>query len=294
MADIELLKINDFKDKALNSAFYANTIARHLVNNHSRIEKPHKHNFYAVFLFMQGSGTHEIDFQKYEVKPGAVFFLYPGQTHSWELSDDVDGLLFFHSEEFYEMAYVRNSIKDYPFFESNYTQKCIYLNENQNEVIAQIFKQLYEETQQNQWKKNQLILSYLTQIYIQLNRYIETHSAINYNNLRHYQHVFSEFEKLVSEHFIQVKSATEYANMLNITQKHLNRIVQSITNKTTTDVITEHVILEAKRQLIYTNKSLGEIALDLGYSDYTYFSKTFKKTTGISASEFRKQYEEEE
>ena len=290
MSEIKLLKINDFKSKELENSFYANTITNHLLLHHSRIEKPHKHNFYAVFLFTKGTGMHEIDFNKYEVKPGSVFFLYPGQTHSWELSDDIDGYIFFHTDDFYEMTYVNNSIKDFPFFESNYSEKCIYLTEEKCGLIEDLFKTLLLESANEEWKKKQMILSYLTQIYIYLNRFLETQSEVNFSNLRHYQSVFSKFEKLVDEHFLKIKSATEYADLLNITQKHLNRIVKSITQKTTTEIITDRIILEAKRQLLYTDKTLNEIAFDLGFSDYTYFSRLFKKYVLMTASDFRKLY----
>lgn len=290
MSEIQLLALKDFKNKDLDQQFYTNTIPQHLQANHKRIEKPHKHNFYAVFLFTKGFGTHEIDFNTYEVKPGSIFFLYPGQTHGWELSDDVDGYLFFHSEEFYEMNYVQNSIKDYPFFESNITQKCIYLNLQQKDYIEQLFVNIYEENSQQQWKKKQLILSYLTQLYIHLNRYIENYSPINFTELRHYQTLFSKFEKMVDKHFTELKKASEYANLMSITQKHLNRVVKSISGKTTTDVITERVILEAKRQLLYTENSLSQIAHSLGYEDYTYFSKIFKKNVLMKPSDFRKLY----
>ena len=73
-------------------------------------------------------------------------------------------------------------------------------------------------------------------------------------------------------------------------QKHLNRIVKSITQKTTTEIITNRIVLEAKRQLLYTNKTLNEIAFDLGFTDYTYFSRLFKKHVAITASDFRKLY----
>jgi len=294
MSEIKLLKINDFKSKEPENSFYANTINSHLQLHHSRIEKPHKHNFYAVFLFVSGTGIHEIDFKKYEVKPGSVFFLYPGQTHSWNLSDDSDGYLFFHTEDFYEMAYLNNSIKDYPFFESNYSDKCIYLEAENTQLIKSIFENLLQESIKDDWKKKQLILSYLTQIYIHLNRLMEHQSVVNFTELRHYQTIFSKFEKLVDTHFIDKKSASAYANLLNISQKHLNRIVKSITQKTTTEIITERIVLEAKRQLLYTDKTLNEIASDLGFVDYTYFSRLFKKQVLVTATEFRKSYRKEQ
>src|SRR5690606_4068946 len=114
-------------------------------------------------------------------------------------------------------------------------------------------------------------------VYIYLNRYLEKNTEINTSHFRHYQAIFSKFEKLVDKHFKKIKSASEYADLLNITQKHLNRIVKSITNKTTTKIITDRIILEAKQQLLYTDLTFKEISLKLGYTDFTYFSRLFKK-----------------
>lgn len=290
MKEIKFLKINELNQNQQNNDFYANTIPQHLLKNHSRIEKPHKHDFYAVFLFTKGSGTHEIDFNSYEVKPGAIFFLYPGQTHSWTLSDDIDGYLFFHSKEFYDLGYVTNSIKDYPFFESNHTSKCHYIDNATSLMLEHILKELLNEYEDSNWKRKQLILSLLTHLYIKINRYIEQDSSLKFNQLRHYQFLFNEFENLLELHYSKKKSASNYADMLHITQKHLNRVVKSITTKTTTDIILDRVTLEAKRKLIYTDENFSEIALDLGYEDYAYFSKIFKKRVGFSPSEFLNKY----
>lgn len=290
MNNIKFLRIKELNQNIDDDEFYANTIPNHLINNHSRIEKPHKHDFYAVFLFTNGTGFHEIDFQVYEVKPGAVFFLYPGQTHSWTLSDDIDGYLFFHSKEFYDLGYISNSIKDYPFFQSNHTAKCFYLDENTSNNLKFLLKEIYLEFNSDYWKRNQLILSYLTQSYIKINRFIEEVSFVQFNQLRHYQFIFNQFEDILEMNYMKVKLASEYAIKLNITQKHLNRVVKSIATKTTTDIILDRVTLEAKRMLIYTDKSFYEIANHLGYDDYAYFSKIFKKRVGVSPSQFLERY----
>lgn len=293
MSDIKLFKINDFRPEGKESSFYVNRISQHLMVNHSRIEKPHRHNFYAVFLFTKGTGVHEIDFQKYEVKPGSVFFLYPGQTHSWELSEDAEGFLFFHNAEYYEMNYISNTLRDFLFFESNYSDKCLYLTEDQCQFIEEKFQNIFKESIKEEWKKSQLILSYLTQIYIYLNRYLEKQQSKNIQRILHYQTIFSNFEKLLDLHFIEIKSATQYAQLLHISQKHLNRIVQYITGKTTTEVITDRVLLEAKRLLLYTDLTMNQISLNVGYSDAAYFSRLFKKHAKINPTDFRKQYKNE-
>lgn len=95
-----------------------------------------------------------------------------------------------------------------------------------------------------------------------------------------------EFEALLEEHFLVRKSSSYYADLLGITAKHLNRITQTVVQKKASDVITERVILEAKRMLIYLNESLTDIAFKLGFEEYSYFSSVFSKNTGETPSHF--------
>jgi AraC-like DNA-binding protein len=69
--------------------------------------------------------------------------------------------------------------------------------------------------------------------------------------------------------------------------------VQYITGKTTTEVITDRVLLEAKRLLLYTDLTMNQISLNVGYSDAAYFSRLFKKHVKINPTDFRKQYKNE-
>ena len=73
---------------------------------------------------------------------------------------------------------------------------------------------------------------------------------------------------------------------MSITLKHLNRISKNILNITITELITRRVILESKRIMVDKNKNIAQIADELGYSNYSYFSKLFKKNVGITPTEF--------
>lgn len=81
-----------------------------------------------------------------------------------------------------------------------------------------------------------------------------------------------------------------YAGELNITAKHLNRVVKSTINKTTGQLISDRIVLESKRLIVHKNVNMAEIADSLGFSDYAYFSRFFKSKTGITPMEFRKNY----
>ena len=75
--------------------------------------------------------------------------------------------------------------------------------------------------------------------------------------------------------------------MLNISAKALAKITKTYFNKTLTDLISERIIIEAKRELYLTNKPVKEIAYQLGYEDEHYFSRFFKNNADISPQLYR-------
>jgi len=99
------------------------------------------------------------------------------------------------------------------------------------------------------------------------------------------------FNVLVEEHFKEKKSVSEYAEMLYKSPKTIANVFSKNSDLTPLEVIHERVIIEAKLMLLYTDKTSKEIGYDLGYSDPAQFSKLFKKQTGVTTGEFRKENE---
>lgn len=291
MAGIAVLHMDHFTGHPDETEFYINTIENHLQTNHIHVEKPHRHNFYVCMIFTKGSGIHEIDFVRYPVQQGSMFLLAPGQTHHWDLSDDCCGYIFFHTQEFFNLYFCGQNIQDYPVFRSNFSLKGLLAPLELQKILVVVFQQMQEEFIQIQWKHTQMIASLMGQVYIYTNRLLLFQTNQHVSGPLLYNNHFLCFEKLLDNKFLKEKSALYYADQLNITPKHLNRVCKTLTDRTTTDIISDRVVLEAKRMLLYTNKSFAEIAAHLGYDDYAYFSKLFKKKTNISAREFKKQYE---
>jgi AraC-like DNA-binding protein len=105
-----------------------------------------------------------------------------------------------------------------------------------------------------------------------------------------YSEKLKQLEFLIDLNFKIEKSPVQYASWMNMTSKHLNRIVQNSVGKTTSTMIIERVLLEAKRLLSNSHKNINEIAEDLGFEEQGYFSRTFKKITGETPSEFKSRY----
>ncbi|ROH98061.1 AraC family transcriptional regulator [Chryseobacterium daecheongense] len=291
MDSISVLHINLFQPEKNASDFYFNTLKNHLVSSHKHIENPHRHDFYVTVLFTKGVGIHEIDFQKYDVSEGSLFFLSPGQVHSWELSQEADGYIFFFSQEYYDMHYVNQKLRNFPFFNSAAFPRKLLLERLDLEKTIALFREIENEYNAQNLMKNESILSLISKIYINASRkFSKDYDALvlpaSVSYLKHYQ----DFENLLEAHFSTEKSISHYASMMNVSPKHLNRITQTVVQKTATEVITERLMLEAKRMLMYLDESLVEIAFRLGYEEYSYFVRVFRKNSGMTPTQFIKKY----
>lgn len=283
MEKLPIYDISNFNFTTVNSQLYVNSFKNHL-KAHNFIEKPHRHNFYLLVLFTHGTGTHEIDFDSYDIKRGSLFVVQPGQIHNWKLSDDIDGFIVFYSQETYNLYFGNKKIEDYSIYQSVKSQPELFFEEKEFLEIEVYFKLMKAESESGKAKQKDKILNLLDSINIEISR---KYLPENNHKTPIYNHKINQFEKLIESHFKTEKSPSFYASKMSITLKHLNRICKTILNKTATQLITERIILEAKRLLINKNKSISQIADELNFENYSYFAKLFKKENGISPSEFR-------
>ncbi len=288
MKKIPVLDIKLFHEDDSVEDFYANTMENHITTRHKDIDHPHAHNFYVAVLFTHGSGMHEVDFTTYDIKPGALFFLNPGQTHHWELSDDVKGFIFLHTRGFYELHYTHNRLSGFPFYYSIHNTPCLYLSPTDSNRITALFEGIYTESHSPAPMQHNALLSLVDLVYTYSARlYPDTVDTETDNS---YYTKFRKFEALVEKHFRTEKSPSYYAGLMAVTPRHLNRMAQAVTGKTATDIILDRVLLEAKKELVLQHDSFANIAYALGYDDYAYFSRLFKNREGQTPSEFLNRY----
>ncbi|GEL09821.1 AraC-type DNA-binding protein [Flavobacterium glycines] len=283
MKKYPVYSIEQFNCNSVNSDLYVNTFKNHLLN-HSFVEKPHRHNFYLLVLFTNGSGVHEVDFDRFAIHSGSAFVLQPGQMHHWVLSEDIEGFIIFYSAEMYNLYFGNKRIEDYPFYFSIQNSPEIVLDEQEIKSVLPYFESLITETQTHKLLQRDKIMNLLDIIHIELAR---KYNEIHVHETHSYNVKIKNLEQLLEKKYKEEKSAAFYASELNITLKHLNRICNEILKKTTTEVIVDRIMLEAKRMLLDKNWTVNEIAFALGYEDYSYFSRLFKKHTAMTPTNFR-------
>lgn len=278
--------LDAFQETENSPDFYINKLKPH-VAAHAFTNLPHKHDFYLVMLVTRGSGSHEIDFEKYKVGPGSVFIMKPGQMHFWKLSQDIDGIVFFHSAAFFEAGFSISALRQFPFYNSSQALPALKIPTKSTPELQSLMLELLAEQKQQKQFKTQRLQALINLVYIFISRHYKTGTTIKNQT---YLDQALAFENLIELHFKTVKSAGEFASKLNISEKHLNRITRTCFNKTSTQLIAERLVLEAKRMLIHTHLNVTEIADVLGYADTSYFVRFFKKNAGKTPLAFLNQY----
>jgi len=283
--------IEKFRYLGVESNFYANTFKAHLTQHHHFILAPHRHDFYVGMLFTKGSGTHQIEFNNYEIKPGYVFMIAPGEVHDWNLSKDIDGYIFFHTKEYFDLNFTYEKVENYPFYCCLRNNPLIRLKNKSRKKVDEVFKEIIDEYKGNELFKFQKISSLLNVLYISLSR-IYLPERIRQSKNLNYLSKLKQIDHLIEKHFKQYKYPKDYALLMHMSEKHLNRICKTCLNKTASQLILERIVLEAKRMLAFAEFSVSQIADELGYSNSSYFIRLFKKKTGKTPGEFIQKFRE--
>ena len=285
-----ILEIKQFQENSKETDFYANMFSDHLKYHHGTISRPHKHDFYLAVLFTHGRGTHEIDFQSFPIQPGALFFLHPGQTHNWELSSDIEGYIFFHTREFYDGQFTLKSVLDFPMFHSTQYPPFLQLEDEDISRAIVFFKRLLNEYPLCSLNATEKVISLIDVFYLDMLDYMKLakkHQVVNSSN---YSSKTNQLEQLIEAHYRTSHLAKEYAQMLHVSPKHLNRMCDQTLGKTTTQLIHDRILLEAKRMLVHPKTRLTQVSEELGFKDYAYFSRWFKKKCELTPTQFKQQY----
>ncbi|WP_299458968.1 helix-turn-helix domain-containing protein [uncultured Microscilla sp.] len=284
--NLPVLCIEQFKnDKPYLPYFYIKKFEEH-VRDYDFISKSHRHDFFFMVYFTQGSGTHTIDFVTYPIQPGQVFFMSPAQVHSWELSADIDGFVVFFSAEFYLKDFAQHKLFNFPFFNTTQYQPLLELPVSHTTMVSQIFEEMYAEFRQQAKQVDEVLQAYLNILLVKLSRIYQQHTTANVSG--HLMHQIRQLETLINEHYIQEKSVQAYAKMMHLSVKQLNHVCKTALNKSTSELIQDRVVLEAKRLLVHSDLTIAQIGAHLEYFDNAYFARFFKKVTGLTPDQFRK------
>ena len=262
----------------------AERLAGYLKRNYQHVHQQHGHDFYHLLLFTSGKGSHTLDFTKFAVQPWQIYFMTPGQVHSWHFGEGTEGYVVHFSATFFDTFLMQHQyLEHFPFFSGNSKEQVLVIPAKGRDAVKNIFEQLMTEVVGA--AEPDLVRVLLLQLFLQVNRM--TSKGPQKAVPQQKQLVMRNFRQLINKHYPRLRLPKEYAELLYITPNHLNALCQDLLGKTAGELIRERVLLEAKRLLTNEGLTVTQIASDLSFEDNSYFSRFFKKYEGVSPEEFR-------
>lgn len=265
--------------------WYLEQLAQH-VANFPGVSQPHAHDFYLLLYVTQGHGTHTIDLVSYELGPGCLFFMTPGQVHHWQLSADTQGYVVLFEADFYLFRYPGSRLYEYPFFQPTY-RPLLHLLPTEAE-LRPLFERMWQEHQAPAPQQDEVFRSYLhIALELAARHYPPAPSPAAAGEAPHAQQLLRGFGSLINQHFRSQRTVQLYADWLHVSPNHLNALCRRHLGKTASTLIQERVLLEARRLLRHTPATVAQVADALGFEDASYFSRYFRTHTGHTPEAFR-------
>lgn len=247
-------------------------------------------NYYTVILIHNGVGKLKVDFTEYDFNQKTLMCFTPYQPFMIETNEEISGVVInFHPDFFCIHKHQKEVACNGVLFNDVYKPPVLKLGENDFTVFLSLIDQMKVEIKNIQLAQYELLISYLKIFLI-------TASRIKVNQTPQAKEDFAELKEpfilqnlkdAIEANFKTKHSANDYALLLNISSKKLAKSTKTYFNKTLTDLISERIVIEAKRELYLTSKTIKEIAYELGYDDEHYFSRFFKTNANVSPQLFR-------
>lgn len=259
-------------------------------NDNSHFDHIQRLNYYSLIWIRNGRGSAKADFSEHDFTQNTLFAFSPYQPFMFQKDEELQGVVInFHPDFFCIHKHQQEVACNGVLFNNIYKPPFVSVDETANSTFKMLLEQITSEMQNPALAQYELLVSYLKIFLITASRLKtaqQTETQINPEENKE-PFILQNLKNYIETHFKTKHSASDYADLLNISAKALAKLTKTHFNKTLTDLISERIIIEAKRELYLTNKAVKEIAYELGYIDEYYFSRFFKNNADISPQAYR-------
>lgn len=248
-----------------------------------------RNNYYSLIWVTEGSGKLKTDFSDYNFEKNTLFSFTPYQPFMFS-SNLIKGFaIYFHSDFFCIHKHQTEVTCNGVLFNNIYQAPFIRVDETLQNTFSKIIEQIRSEMQNPGLAQYELLISYMKIFLIAASRSKTEQQPqhIPSNKGDKEPVILQNLKEAIENDFKSKHTPKEYAVLLNISPNALAKIAKKHFNKTLTNLIADRIIIEAKRELYLTNKSIKEVAYELGYDDEYYFSRFFKKNVNIPPQVYR-------
>jgi AraC family transcriptional activator of pobA len=253
---------------------------------------PYKRRDFYKIMFVVGHSKVHYAYKVLEVQKQALSFSNPQIPYKWEHLDAIRSGFFciFNSHFFHQFG----NLNQYSVFQPN-GNPIFELSDAEANHVKGIFERMFEEINSDYAYKYDVLRNLVFEL-LHFAMKMQSSSTFDKKPVNASQRITTLFLELLERQFpiddnhqkVNLRTASDFANQLNVHVNHLNRAVKEITNKTTTQLIAQRVLQESKILLKHSSWSVAEIAYALGFTEVTHFNNFFKKHTENSPLKFRK------
>ncbi|MCP9770486.1 AraC family transcriptional regulator [Lacihabitans sp. LS3-19] len=288
-------KFDWIPDRLKNNIGHFNVFKHEIVESSKARNLPYKRRDFYKVMYVLGDIEIQYADRVIKVKNQALFFSNPHIPYKCEnLERIIEGSYCIFNQDFFQRF---GDLNQYSVFQPT-GNHVFELTEEQGELVRPIFAKMFEEINSEYVHKYDVLRNLVFEL-LHFAMKMEPASLLEKHmggqQIKASQRISTIFLELVERQYpidenhpsIKLRSASEFAEQLNVHVNHLNRAVKEITQKTTTQIIAERLLQEAKIMLKQSNWNISEIAYALGFTEVTHFNNFFKKHLGISPSKFR-------
>jgi AraC-like DNA-binding protein len=252
-------------------------------------ERPHRHAFYTIVFLAEGSGTHTIDFVKYPMEAGNVFFVAPGQVHSVDVdTNGLRGYALMFNRGFLTSNGIRESfLEDLRLFGDCDDDSPVALTTAQMPRPIQIAEEMLDLEGCADPLQFEAIGALLKLFLIECLRAVRERPEFSHHERFANDSILRRFKRSVDEHFHRWHKVQDFAEALNVSPGYLNEVVRTNLGKSAKQYLQERILLESKRLALFSEVTAKEVAYKVGFEDQAHFSRFFKNQTGSSFSDWR-------
>ena len=277
----------DFHKTKYGSELLIDVVALKDIKKYLSDHSLHALTYYDITLITDGEGFFRIDETNHQVKVSDVLFSQPYQLREWDTQHIADGYALIFEEEFLLSFFNDpNFINNISFFKKYCNNSRLKLSTSVFEQINFLMQQIKDEIDKYAVKNKHILRALLYQVLMTLDRaFIGQYAIAPQSDSRNYVDRFLTF---VHADFQINHEVQYYAEKLYLTPNYLNELVKKVTGMPAKQIIQTKLINESKKYLLYSDLTVAEISERLSFETPSYFIRFFRKRTGCTPLQYRK------
>ncbi|KAA2238399.1 AraC family transcriptional regulator [Chitinophaga agrisoli] len=246
-------------------------------------------NCYKIILIRKGKGRVCFDAARYDFSENCLIRFPIYQPFQIEGEGPLDGILLrFHPDFFWNHKYDMELTSKQVLFKSTGEIPLIKISKEEMDQLLDPLDHLLSELNSDGLGRYDIAISWVKIFMIYASRIKMERGVVHSEALSEVHYAVRELVNAVEQHYQRKHRPADYAKLLNVSVKTLNRTAKQHLGKTVGDMISERIITQAKHELYLSDKPIKQIAFDLGFQDVAYFSRFFKAQTTMSPELYRK------